>query len=72
MAEGPVKNRKPTFLMRKMCPVKNRLAFSVYMLTGKAEHWCISTKSILEERDELVTWETFRERFLLESFPDSI
>jgi len=39
----------------KMCPVENRLAFLVYMLTGEAEHWWISTKSILEEKDESVT-----------------
>jgi len=39
----------------KMCPVENRLAFTVYMLTGEAEHWWISTKSILELRDEPVT-----------------
>ncbi|XP_027934880.1 uncharacterized protein LOC114190266 [Vigna unguiculata] len=56
----------------KMCPVEDRLAFSVYMLTGEAEHWWSSTRSILEERDEPVTWETFREKFLSEYFPDSI
>jgi len=56
----------------KMCPAENRLAFSVYMLTGEAEHWWSSTRSILEERDEPVTWEAFRERFLSEYFPDSI
>jgi len=39
----------------KMCPVENRLAFFVYMLTGEAKHWWINTKSILEERDESVT-----------------
>jgi len=56
----------------KMCPAEDRLAFSVYMLTGEAEHWWSSTRSILEERDDLVTWETFRERFLSEYLPDSI
>ncbi|XP_027905839.1 uncharacterized protein LOC114165399, partial [Vigna unguiculata] len=55
-----------------MCPAENRLAFSVYMLTGEAEHWWSSTRSILKERDEPVTWETFRDRFLSEYFPDSI
>ena len=39
----------------KMCPADNRLAFTVYMLTGEAEHWWINTKSIMEERDEFVT-----------------
>jgi len=56
----------------KMCPTENRLAFSVYMLTGEAEHWWTSTKSILEKREEPVTWETFRERFLSEYFPNNI
>jgi len=56
----------------KMCPAENRLAFSVYMLTREAEHWWSSTKSILEEREEPMTWEAFRKRFLSEYFPDSI
>ena len=56
----------------KMCSAENKLAFFVYMLTGEAEHWWISTKSILEEREEPVTWEAFRERFLFEYFPNSI
>jgi len=43
----------------KMCPTKNRLAFVVYMLTGEA-------------KDEPVTWEAFRLKFLSEYFPDSI
>jgi len=34
----------------KMCPVKSRLAFAVYMLTGEAEHWWINIKSVMEER----------------------
>ncbi|XP_027905619.1 uncharacterized protein LOC114165154 [Vigna unguiculata] len=55
-----------------MCPTENKLVFSIYMLTGEAEHWWISTKSILEKRDEPVTREAFRGRFLSEYFPDSI
>jgi len=43
----------------KMCLEDSRLAFSVYMLTREAEHWWISTKSIMEERQESVTWEVF-------------
>jgi len=55
----------------KMCPVDNRLAFTVYMLTEEAEHWWINTKSIMEEKDEPVTWEAFREKFLSEYFPNN-
>jgi len=56
----------------KMCPTENRLAFTVYMLTGEVEHWWISMKSIMEERGEPVTWEAFRGKFLSEYFPDSV
>jgi len=56
----------------KMCPVDNRLAFVVYMLTGEAKHWWMSMKSIMEEREKLVTWEAFRGKFLSEYFPDSV
>ena len=56
----------------KMCPTENKFSFVVYMLTREAEHWWICTKSIMEERDEPVTWEAFRGRFLSEYFPDSV
>ena len=56
----------------KMCLTDNRLAFTIYMLTGEAEHWWINIKSIMEERDEPVTWEAFRKKFLFEYFLDSI
>jgi len=56
----------------KMCPADNKLAFAVYMLTGEDEHWWMSMKSIMEEREEPVTWEAFRGKFLSEYFPDSV
>jgi len=56
----------------KMCPAESKLAFVVYMLTGEAEHWWISMKSIMEERREPVTWEAFRGKFLSEYFPNSV
>jgi len=56
----------------KMCPADNRLAFVVYMLTGEAEHWWMSMKSIMEERGKPVTWEAFRGKFLSKYFSDSV
>jgi len=56
----------------KMCSAENRLAFVVYMLIGEAEHWWINMKSIMEEREEPVTREAFRGKFLSEYFPDSV
>ena len=55
-----------------MCPAYNRLAFSVYMLTGEVEHWWMSMKSIMEERGEPATWEAFQGKFLSEYFPDNV
>jgi len=56
----------------KMRTTKNRLAFVVYMLIGEAEHWWMSMKSIMEEREEPVTLEAFKGKFLFEYFPDSV
>ncbi|XP_027941229.1 uncharacterized protein LOC114195030 [Vigna unguiculata] len=56
----------------KSCPMENYLAFVVYMLTGEAKHWWINMKSIMEEREEPVTWEDFSGKFLFEYFPDSM
>ena len=56
----------------KMYPEESRLAFAVYILTGEAEHWWIKMKSIMEERQELVTWEVFRRKFLSEYFLESV
>jgi len=56
----------------KMCPAENRLMFVVYMLTGEAEHWWISMKSIMEERGEPITWEAFKGKFLSEYSLDSL
>jgi len=47
-----------------MCPVENRLAFKVYMVTDEAKNWSISMKFIMEEREEIVTWEAFKGKVL--------
>ena len=56
----------------KMCPDESRLAFTVYMLTGEAEHWWASMKLVMEEKHEDITWRAFKKRFLSEYFPDSV
>jgi len=43
-----------------------------WRITGEAEHWWISMKSIMEERGEPVTWEAFSGIFLSEYFPDNV
>jgi len=56
----------------KMYPTENRLAFIVYMLTTEAEHWWMSMKSIMEEKEKTITWEAFRGKFLSKYFPNSV
>jgi len=56
----------------KMCPEESRLAFAVYMLTSEAKHWWVSMKSLTKERQEPVTWDVFRRKFLSEYFPNSV
>jgi len=55
-----------------MCPTDYRLAFSVYMLTGEGALVDQCQIHPRREREESVTWEAFRERFLSEYFPNSI
>jgi len=57
---------------RQDVPYGEQLAFAVYMLTGEAEHWWISMKSIMEEREEPITWESFRVKFLSEYFLNNV
>ena len=71
-AEDPWLKDMERIFDAKSCPTKNRLAFIVYSLTREVEHWWISTKSIMKERGEPVTWEAFRGKFLFEYFPDSV
>jgi len=56
----------------EMCPTESRLAFTVYMLTGEVERWWINMKSIMDKREEPVTWEAFRGKFLSAYFLDSV
>ncbi|XP_027931804.1 uncharacterized protein LOC114187692 [Vigna unguiculata] len=56
----------------KRCPDESRLAFTIYMLTGEAEHWWASMRLVMEEKNEDITWEAFKRRFLSEFFPDSV
>jgi len=55
-----------------MCTAENRLAFAVYMLTREAEHWWINMKSIMKDREESITWEAFRGKFVSEYFPNNV
>jgi len=39
----------------KRCPDESRLAFTIYMLTGEAEHWWASMILVMEEKHEDIT-----------------
>ncbi|XP_052735550.1 uncharacterized protein LOC128197534 [Vigna angularis] len=56
----------------KRCPDENRLAFTEYLLTGEAGHWWASTRAILTDAQNPITWEVFQSKFYEEYFPDSV
>ncbi|XP_047159923.1 uncharacterized protein LOC124830294 [Vigna umbellata] len=56
----------------KRCPDDNRLAFTEYLLTGKANHWWTSMKMILADNQIPISWEIFRSKFYEEYFSDSV
>ena len=41
-------------------------------LFEEAEFRCIGIKQMMEDREEIVTWESFKVRFLEEYFPNSV
>jgi len=56
----------------KRCPDESKLAFTVYMLTGKAEHLWAIMKLVMEKKRKHITLEAFKRKFLSEYFPDSV
>jgi len=54
------------------CPYENKLAYTMYMLTGEVEHWWAIMRLVMEEKRVQLTWEAFKRKFLFEYFPDSV
>ena len=54
------------------CPEERTLSYAIYMLIEEAEFWLIGMKQMMGDKEEIVTWESFKVRFLEEYFPDSI
>jgi len=57
-------NDMERFFDAKRCSDENKLAYSIYMLTGEAEHWWASMKMVLEEKAQVVTWVFLDEYYL--------
>ena len=44
----------------------------LYILIEEAGFWWIGMKQMMEDIEEIVTWECFKIRFMEEYFPDSV
>ncbi|XP_068501373.1 uncharacterized protein [Phaseolus vulgaris] len=53
------------------CPEDKKLVFATYLLSGEAEFWWMGAQQMMEARDEVLDWESFRVKFLEKYFPDS-
>jgi len=46
--------------------------FGTYMLVGEVDDWWVSTRPLLENGGEGVTWAVFRREFLSRYFPEDV
>lgn len=56
----------------KRCSNENRLAFTEYLLSGEASHWCSSMRMLSESSGTPISWELFKKKFYTEYFLDSV
>jgi len=53
------------------CTKAQKLTFATFLLVTKAEYWWIGMQQQMWNREEEVTWTSFRTRFLEKYFPDN-
>ena len=53
------------------CTEAQKLTFATFLLVTEAEYWWMGMQQQMQNRDEEVTWTSFRTRFLEKYFPDS-
>jgi len=53
------------------CTEAQKLNFATFLLETEAEYWWMSMQQQMLNRDEEVTWASFRTRFLEKYFPDN-
>ncbi|XP_068483219.1 uncharacterized protein [Phaseolus vulgaris] len=53
------------------CPENKKLVFATYLLSKEAEFWWMGAQQMMEARDEVLDWESFRVKFLEKYFSDS-
>ncbi|XP_052110137.1 uncharacterized protein LOC127741507 [Arachis duranensis] len=49
-----------------------RVKFATYLLTREASHWWQGVRCLLQQGDDYITWNAFREEFYKKYFPTSI
>ena len=54
------------------CADEQKLAFAMYLLNNDAEYWWAGMKQQIQVREEPVTWDSFRIRFLEKYFLDTV
>ena len=53
------------------CTEAQKLTFATFLLVTKAEYWWMGMQQHMQNREEEVTWTSFKTRFLEKYFPDS-
>ncbi|XP_068486320.1 uncharacterized protein [Phaseolus vulgaris] len=42
------------------CPEERKLSYAIYMFIEEAEFWWIGMKQMMEDKEEIVTWKSFK------------
>ena len=53
------------------CSDEQKLAYATFLLVSDAEYWWVGMQQQMGTREEEVSWENFKKRFLEKYFPDS-
>ncbi|XP_052117722.1 uncharacterized protein LOC127747649 [Arachis duranensis] len=58
-------------LQTQVVPEGQRVEFATYLLTGEASHWWQGIRRLLQQGDDYVTWNVFKEEFYKKYSPTS-
>jgi len=54
------------------CSNEQKLAYATFLLVSDVKYWWAGMQQQMQNKEEEVSWENFKKRFLEKYFPDSI
>ncbi|XP_015970615.1 uncharacterized protein LOC107494093 [Arachis duranensis] len=70
-AQGPMTPAMERALQAQLVPEEQCVEFATYLLTGEASHLWQGARRLLQQRNDLITWDAFQVEFYKKYFPNS-